>query len=156
MIKVTKHGIILKKTELSFEDDSVLNPGVYQEGNTIHMLYRAVRKGNYSTIGYCQLEGPLKVVERYNTPLMIPYSDEGSKGIEDPRIVKIDGVYYITYTAYNGINALGALATSTDLKTFERGGIIVPKFTFSNTSLYSSGTSVRPLQSNLSSFKKWR
>ncbi len=130
MIKVTKHGIILKKTELSFEDDSVLNPGVYQEGNTIHMLYRAVRKGNYSTIGYCQLEGPLKVVERYNTPLMIPYSDEGSKGIEDPRIVKIDGVYYITYTAYNGINALGALATSTDLKTFERGGIIVPKFTF--------------------------
>lgn len=130
MIKVTKHGIILEKTALSFENDSVLNPGVFQEGNTLHMLYRAVRKGNYSTVGYCKLEGPLKVVQRNNTPLMIPYSEDASKGIEDPRIVKIDGVYYITYTAYNGINALGALVTTNDLKTFEREGIIVPKITF--------------------------
>ena len=130
MIKVTKHGVILRKTDLSFENDSVLNPGIYQEGNTIHMLYRAVRNGNYSTIGYCKLDGPLTVVARDDTPLMIPYSEDASKGIEDPRIVKIDGVYYITYTAYNGINALGALATSTDLKTFERGGIIVPRITF--------------------------
>jgi predicted GH43/DUF377 family glycosyl hydrolase len=130
MIKVTKHGVILKKTDLSFENDSVLNPGIYQEGNTLHMLYRAVRNGNYSTIGYCKLEGPLKVVERNNTPLMIPYSEDASKGIEDPRIVKIDGVYYITYTAYNGINALGALVKSNDLKTFEREGIIVPRITF--------------------------
>lgn len=115
---------------MSFENDSVLNPGIYQEGNILHMLYRAVRNGNYSTIGYCKLEGPLKVVERNNTPLMIPYSEDASKGIEDPRIVKIDGVYYITYTAYNGINALGALVKSNDLKTFEREGIIVPKITF--------------------------
>lgn len=101
-----------------------------QEGTTLHMLYRAVRNGNYSTIGYCKLDGPLNVVERNNTPLLIPLTDDASKGVEDPRIVKIDGVYYITYTAYNGINALGALVTSTDLKTFERQGIIVPKYTF--------------------------
>ena len=130
MIKVTKHGVVLKKTDLSFENDSVLNPGIYQEGTTIHMLYRAVRNGNYSTIGYCKLDTPLTVVERLNTPLMIPYTDEANKGVEDPRIVKIEGVYYITYTAYNGINALGALVTSTDLKTFEKGIIIVPRITF--------------------------
>lgn len=47
MIKVTKHGIVLKKTDLSFENDSVLNPGIYQEDTTLHMLYRAVRNGNY-------------------------------------------------------------------------------------------------------------
>lgn len=130
MIKVKKEGIILKKTKLSFENDSVLNPGIYQDGNTIHMFYRAVRKGNYSTIGYCKLDGPLKVVERNDTPIIIPYSDDASKGIEDPRIVKIDNTFYITYTAYNGINALGALVTSKDLKIFERQGIIVPRFTF--------------------------
>jgi predicted GH43/DUF377 family glycosyl hydrolase len=142
MIKVTKHGIILKKTDLSFENDSVLNPGVYQDGNTLHMLYRAVRNGNYSTIGYCKLEGPLTVVERENTPLMIPYSEDGSKGIEDPRIVKIDEVYYITYTAYNGINALGALVTSSDLKTFKRGGIIVPKITFDEFKILAECTNL--------------
>jgi predicted GH43/DUF377 family glycosyl hydrolase len=130
MIEVKKHGIVLKKTDLAFENDSVLNPAIMQEGTTIHMLYRAVRNGNYSTVGYCKLDGPLKVVERSNTPLLIPLTDDASKGIEDPRIVKIDGIYYITYTAYNGINALGALVTSNDLKTFERQGIIVPKYTF--------------------------
>ena len=130
MIPIQREGIILKKTHLAFENDSVLNPGIMQEGNTIHLLYRAVRSGNYSTIGYCKLEGPLTVVQRDNTPLLIPYSEEASMGIEDPRIVKIDGVYFITYTAYNGINALGALATSTDLITFKRQGIIVPKFTY--------------------------
>lgn len=142
MIKVTKHGIILEKTILSFENDSVLNPGVFQEGNTLHMLYRAVRKGNYSTVGYCKLEGPLKVVQRNNTPLMIPYSEDASKGIEDPRIVKIDGVYYITYTAYNGINALGALVTTNDLKTFDREGIIVPKITFDEFKLLAECTNL--------------
>lgn len=130
MLKVKKEGVILKKTALSFENDSVLNPGIMQEGNTLHMLYRAVRKGNYSTIGYCKLEGPLTVIERNDTPLLIPFLELASKGIEDPRIVKIDGIYYITYTAYNGINALGTLVTSTDLKSFEQQGIIVPMFSF--------------------------
>ena len=72
----------------------------------------------------------MKIVQRNNTPLLIPYSEQGSKGIEDPRVVKIEGVYYITYTAYDGVNALGALVTSIDLITFERHGIIVPQFTF--------------------------
>ena len=130
MVQVKKEGILLKKTKLPFENDSVLNPGIFQDGNTIYMLYRAVRKGNYSTIGYCKLEGPLKVVERYDTPLIIPHTEDESKGVEDARIVKIEGVYYITYTAYNGINALGALTTSTDLNTFHYEGIITPKFTF--------------------------
>lgn len=130
MIQIKKEGILLQKTKLSFENDSVLNPAVVQEGNILHMLYRAVRTGNYSTIGYCKFDGPLKIVQRDDTPLLIPFSEDASKGIEDPRIVKIDGVYYITYTAYNGINALGALVTSTDLLNFERHGIIVPKFTF--------------------------
>lgn len=130
MIQIKKEGILLKKTKLSFENDSVLNPAIMQEGNTVNMLYRAVRSGNYSTIGYAKFEGPIKLLQRNNTPLIIPFLDEESKGVEDARIVKIDGVYYITYIAYNGINALGALVTSTDLLTFERHGIIVPKFTF--------------------------
>ena len=130
MLKVKKEGVLLRKTDLPFENDSVLNPAIFQDGNTIHMLYRAVRSGNYSTIGYCKLEGPLTVVKRDDTPLIIPYSDDASNGVEDPRIVRIEGVYYITYTAYNGINALGSLLTSMDLKTFERQGVIVPKFTF--------------------------
>ena len=130
MVTVKKEGIVLKKTNLIFENDSVLNPGVYQDGNTLHMLYRAVKKGNYSTVGYCKFDGPLNIIERYDTPIIIPNTIEENKGVEDPRIVKIDDLFYITYTAYDGINALGALITSKDLINFERKGIITPKFTF--------------------------
>ncbi len=130
MITCKKEGVILKKTELSFENDGVLNPAIIKEGNYVHIFYRAVRTGNYSTIGYCKLDGPLTVVERSNTPILVPHSDFESHGVEDPRIVKIDGTYYMTYTGYDGINALGALATSTDLKHFERQGVIVPKIIF--------------------------
>lgn len=130
MIAVKKEGILLKKTSLSFENEGVLNPAVIKEGNSVHVFYRAVRKGNYSTIGYCELEGPLTIKERHNTPILVPQFDYESQGIEDPRIVKIDDLYYLTYTAYNGVNALGTLATSTDLKHFERKGIIVAQVIF--------------------------
>jgi predicted GH43/DUF377 family glycosyl hydrolase len=35
------------------------------------------------------------------------------------RVVKIEETYYVTYTAYDGINVMGALATSKDLIHFE-------------------------------------
>ena len=130
MIAVKREGIILEKTDLLFEADSVLNPAVYQDGQTIHIFYRAVRKGNYSTIGYCKLEGALKVVERNTEPLLSAEFDYEMHGVEDPRIVKIEDTFYMTYTAYDGLNALGALTTSTDLKHFERRGVITPLFSF--------------------------
>jgi predicted GH43/DUF377 family glycosyl hydrolase len=36
----------------------------------------------------------------------------------------------MTYTAYDGVNAMGALATSKDLINFEKHGIITPKVTY--------------------------
>ena len=64
MLEVKKEGVILKKTGLDFENDGVLNPAVIQDGDIIHMFYRAVRVGNYSTIGYCKLDSPLTVFHR--------------------------------------------------------------------------------------------
>jgi beta-1,2-mannobiose phosphorylase / 1,2-beta-oligomannan phosphorylase len=130
LLEVKKEGILLMKTALSFENDGVLNPAVIREGNQVHIFYRAVREGNYSTIGHCELDGPMTVKERRNTPILVPHFSYESHGVEDPRIVKIDNVYYMSYTAYDGVNALGALATSTDLKNFERKGLIVPQITF--------------------------
>lgn len=129
MFKLKKEGIVLDITELEFENEGVLNPAVIQDNDTVHIFYRAVRKGNHSSIGYARLNGPLTIAHRNDAPLLSPQFDYESQGIEDPRIVKIDGLYYLTFTAYDGVNAMGALATSTDLVNFERHGIIVPKIT---------------------------
>jgi predicted GH43/DUF377 family glycosyl hydrolase len=130
MIKVKKEGVILRQTELDFENEGVLNPAVIKQGNIVHLFYRAVRKGNFSSIGYCKLDGPLTVKKRWDKPILFPEFNYESHGMEDPRIVKIDGVYYLTYIAFDGNNALGALATSTDLKLFQKQAIIVPKITY--------------------------
>lgn len=130
MIQIRKEGVILKKTELGFENEGVLNPGILDEGRHIHIFYRAVSKGNFSSIGYCLLEGPLTLVQRRQAPLVVPEFPYESHGIEDPRIVKIENTYYLTYTAYDGVNAHGALAVSEDLLHFEKKGIITPQTTF--------------------------
>lgn len=130
MITVNKHGILLCKTGNSFENEGVLNPAAIKVGDIIHMFYRAVTKDNYSTIGYCTLSSPLVVKDRSESPILIPQAEYEFQGLEDPRIVEIEGIYYLSYTAFNGVNALGALATSTDLIHWQKHGIIVPKITY--------------------------
>jgi len=130
MITVKKEGILLEKTSLNFENEGVMNPAAIREGNHVHLFYRAVSKGNYSSIGYCKLDGPIKLVGRNDTPVLFPQFEYELQGVEDPRITKIDDLYYLTYTAFNGTNALGALATSKDLRVFEKHGLIVPQLTY--------------------------
>ncbi len=129
MIRVKKEGVIIRQADVDFESEAVLNPAVIKVDDHIEMFYRAIRKGNYSTIGYCKLDTPLTLAGRWDKPLLSPEHEYEKQGMEDPRIVKIDGLYYMTYVAFDGKNALGALATSTDLLTFERKGIIVPQLT---------------------------
>lgn len=131
MIEVKKEGILLEKTEHEFENEGVLNPAVIREGDSVHLFYRAVQQGNYSSIGYCRLDGPLTVVERWDKPFLVPECEYESHGVEDARIVKIDDQFYMTYTGYDGINARGALTVSKDLKRFNNREIIVPPITYS-------------------------
>ena len=144
MIEVKKDNVLLKKTNLGFENEAVLNPATICEGNMIHLFYRAVQKGNYSSIGYCKLENPFKVTERLKKPILSPEFEYESQGMEDPRIVKIEGLYYLTYTAFDGKNALGALATSKDLKHFKKEGLIVPQIKYSKFKRLVSKCEITP------------
>ncbi len=64
--------------------------------------------------------------ELESEPVMQPCREEGcfkeyeKKGIEDPRITLIDGIYYIMYTAVSPYGPLLALAKTTDFRNFER------------------------------------
>jgi predicted GH43/DUF377 family glycosyl hydrolase len=126
MLKITKHGIILSPSSLYFENQGVFNPGIIVENDIIHLFYRALSNRNHSCIGYCRMETPLKIKKRSRFPLLKPLRDYEAVGIEDPRIVKVDDLFYLTYTAFDGNNALGALALSTDLHHFYRWGLLVP------------------------------
>jgi len=129
MVTIKREGIILEPTELEFENKGVFNPACIREGRYVHMFYRAWDKHNRSTIGYCKLDGPLTVVERAEEPILFP-EFKYEKCLEDPRIVLLDGTYYLTYVAYDGKNTRVACATSKDLKNFEKMGPILPDITY--------------------------
>lgn len=134
MIKVKKHGVILKPTKLAFESKSVFNPGIYQEGGFVHIIYRALDNEYMSTFGYAKTKGPLKVVERWKEPFAVPQFKYERKGIEDPRITKIKDTFYISYVAHDGRNALIALMHGKDLFNLKRGGIISTTMSYKKAS----------------------
>jgi len=129
MIAVKNEGIILEKTNLSFENKGVLNPACIQTDGITHMFYRAISQNGISSIGYCQLKDN-KVVKRLAEPVLFPEYDYEKKGVEDPRITLLEGLYYLFYTAYDGKNALIAYATSKDLVHFAKQGLVSPKISY--------------------------
>lgn len=129
MLKIKDEGIILEKTDLEFENKAVFNPACIQVGDITHLFYRAINNNNISSIGYCQLKDN-KVVKRLEKPVLFPEHDYERNGTEDPRITFLEGTYYLFYTAYDGRNAHIAYATSTDLVSFTKKGLISPNITY--------------------------
>jgi predicted GH43/DUF377 family glycosyl hydrolase len=119
-------GILLEPCHNEFESYAVLNSTAYQDGQHVHLLYRAVRKPNYSSIGYALMKGPTSVVDRKSFPVIFPEHSFECEGCEDPRVTKIDDDFYILYTAWDGRNPRIAVAKSKDLRSFEKIGIVSP------------------------------
>jgi predicted GH43/DUF377 family glycosyl hydrolase len=119
---------ILSPQGEGFESAGLFNPAVVKEGGKFVMLYRAQDKGGTSRLGYASSSDGVHFT-RLPEPVMAPETDyEKGGGIEDPRLVKIEETYYLTYTGYNKKDAQLCLATSKDLIHWERKGIILPAY----------------------------
>ncbi|MFH1412494.1 MAG: pesticidal protein Cry7Aa [bacterium] len=136
MIKVKKHGVILAPTRKKFEAKGVLNPAVYQEGDLVHVIYRAVDKNHVSRLGYAKFEKGTKLLVRWEKPFFEPKFKYESKGTEDPRITKIKDIIYMTYVAHDGKNAQIAYAYGKHLFDLKRGGIISPQIQYAKAGKY--------------------
>lgn len=110
-----------------WESQAVLNPGTIQDGNIVHMLYRAVEGNNFSTIGYAKLDREGHILERRTEPVITRTEYYEKQGCEDARIVKFGDTYYIFYTAFDGNSIRECVASTKDFVTFSKHGIIIPK-----------------------------
>lgn len=119
---------ILSPRGTGFEAGGVFNPAVVKHGDRFVMLYRAQDSKGISRLGYATSTDGVRFT-RDPGPVLSPEAEyERGGGVEDPRLVPIDGTYYLTYTAYNGKDAQLALATSRDLRRWERKGVILPAY----------------------------
>jgi predicted GH43/DUF377 family glycosyl hydrolase len=119
------------KKQIAWEEKDVFNPAIVVKDGKIFMLYRAQDKiglpGGTSRIGLAVSNDGYHFT-RMPQPVFYPDNDAFKKyewqgGCEDPRIVEDSaGVYYMTYTAYDGELARLLVATSKDLEHWTKAG----------------------------------
>src|ERR1700738_4909157 len=104
------------------------NPAAIRaDGKTI-LLYREQDKAGTARIGFASSSDGLHFTGR-DQPALIPEAEyEKDGGVEDPRVLRIAGTYYMTYTGYNKHDAQLCLATSKDLIHWDRKGILLPAY----------------------------
>jgi len=111
-----------------WESAGTFNPAVIRHENKVVMLYRAQATDGLSRLGYADSTDGVHFV-RKSEPVFVPEASyELGGGVEDPRLVKINRLYYMTYTGYNKTDAQLCLATSRDLIHWERKGILLPAY----------------------------
>lgn len=119
---------VLSPTQNWWEDFCVFNPAAVEKDGRVYLLYRAMGKDMVSRIGLAWSDDGVNF-ERLSSPVFEPSVPQEASGVEDPRVVEIDGVFYMTYTAYRGWdfengdhNFVIAMAKSTDLRKWEKMG----------------------------------
>lgn len=121
----------LRRGPVYWEEKDVFNPAAVIKKGRLYLLYRAQDKIGHpagtSRIGLAISEDGLHFVRR-KVPVLYPEEDAQKKsewegGCEDPRVVEDDrGIYYMTYTAFDGETARLQLATSADLVHWTKKG----------------------------------
>lgn len=161
---------ITNKT-VKWEERNVLNPTAVVKDGKVYLLYRAQDLNGTSRIGMAVSEDGLHF-EKMATPIFFPDKDEmkayewnykkdASKqinnedcyfcyfdGVEDPRIVQAEnGDYIMTYTSYDGKTARLSIASSKDLKTWVKHGLVLKEEKYKD--LWSkAGAIISELQGN--------
>jgi predicted GH43/DUF377 family glycosyl hydrolase len=120
----------LNKKEVKWEERNVLNPSAVVKDGKIYLIYRAQDNEMTSRLGLAVSDDGLHFTKE-PSPVLYPDSDnmfryEWRGGVEDPRIVEgEDGTYILTYTAYDGKTARLCLASSKDLRSWTKHGLIL-------------------------------
>jgi predicted GH43/DUF377 family glycosyl hydrolase len=137
-IKIAKYSgnpILTPRVESdSFEKASVYNPAAIVKDDKVYLLYRAEEAyydSYISRVGLAVSEDGCNFKRHVSNPIMSPESEEESRGIEDLRIIQAGNKYFLTYTAYAGIDEQGYIielngAFSKDCIHWERMGKLVP------------------------------
>jgi predicted GH43/DUF377 family glycosyl hydrolase len=132
----------------SWCDFGLFNPAAVKFAGITVLLFRAQDRHQTSRIGYAASEDGLHFKVRPE-PVLSPEAEyEVNGGVEDPRVVEINGTYYLTYTGYDLHSAQLCLATSRDLIHWERKGIILPAYKGTWNTKWTKSGAIVPVQIN--------
>ncbi len=128
LIKRYQNNPVLTKDDVPYPVATVHNAGVIKHKGKYVMLFRSHRLNGRSIIGLAESDDGyhFKVDKK---PFMVPatkglFAEYEEYGVEDPRIIYIDGEYLITYSAYSRHGVRIGLAKTKDFKFAERFSLI--------------------------------
>jgi predicted GH43/DUF377 family glycosyl hydrolase len=132
--RVSDVPVLLPDMQAAWECYNVFNPSVVYHNGLFHMHYRAQGLDWISRIGYAVSDDRIQW-NRLRQPVLQPIDGTDSRGVEDPRVTELEGIFYMCYTAYGrqfthqpthtGGGILPMIARSQNLITWERLGPIV-------------------------------
>jgi predicted GH43/DUF377 family glycosyl hydrolase len=124
--RISNQPLLRPATEWS--ELGLFNPTAIKVGEKTVLLFRAQDRNHTSRIGYAESRDGLHFDVRAEPVLSPETAYEKGGGIEDPRVIQINGTYYLTYTGYDLHAAQLCLATSIDLVHWQRKGVIMPAY----------------------------
>ncbi|MDA3891573.1 MAG: glycoside hydrolase family 130 protein [Salinivirgaceae bacterium] len=128
LIERYKNNPILEKDHVPYPVATVHNAGVVKFNDKYIMIFRSHKLNGRSILGLAESDDGFNFkVDK--EPFMVPASEEPFKeyeeyGIEDPRIIFMEGEYLITYSAYSRHGVRIGLAKTKDFKTVQRFSLI--------------------------------
>ncbi len=125
---------VLTPGDEGFDGAAAYNPAAVVKNGRVYLFYRGQRVWHgLSSIGLAISDDGANF-EKLEEPVLKPeYDYERMGGCEDPRIVEVNGTYYMTYTAYDGKVARLAMASSKNLIDWKREGILFPGWGWSKS-----------------------
>lgn len=105
-----------------WESLNVFNAAVVYHNGLFHMHYRAQGVDYVSHIGYA-VSADGTQWNRLARPVLSPHmGTDDYRGIEDPRVTPLDGIFYMCYTAYGADSFFPMIARSENLIVWEDVG----------------------------------
>jgi predicted GH43/DUF377 family glycosyl hydrolase len=128
LISRYKDNPILTKEDIPYPVATVHNAAVVKYEGKYIMIFRSHKLNGRSILGKAVSNDGYHFIADDN-PFMVPategvFQEYEAYGIEDPRIVFIDGEFLITYSAYSKHGVRIGLAKTTDFKSIERFSLI--------------------------------
>ncbi|OGM06730.1 hypothetical protein A3E15_01690 [Candidatus Woesebacteria bacterium RIFCSPHIGHO2_12_FULL_42_9] len=121
MIKFNRfdgNPIISPREGIVWEEKGTFNPAAVYEGGSVHIIYRAASSDNTSRMGFARSQDGFYIVERSHQPVYFPREvfeqksvAGGGNGCEDPRISRLEGRFYMCYTAHDGKEARATITS---------------------------------------------
>lgn len=120
-IKFTDCGTVLHASDKGWDSRMATFPGVWYEDGTYYLVYEGAGDNN-GAIGLATSKDGVNFEKYGENGMILNYSGKGNElvNIGTPDLIRVNGVWYLTYHSFDGVDCELCIAYGTDLANLTR------------------------------------